>query len=126
MTASALFLAIMGIGLIFMPLEIAASAGISFTKAFGLMLQVLGAMYFAFAMLNWTAKGAHIGGIYNKPIAMANLTHFVIGGLALLKSLMHDPAQPYAIWAITGIYTIFAILFGLIFFRDPVSDSRTA
>jgi len=68
-------------------------------------------------MLNWMAKGAIIGGIYNKPIAIANFTHFVIGALALLKAMSNPP--PYFIVPLAVVYSIFAILFGVIFFKHP-------
>src|ERR1700744_1671498 len=78
MTASALFLAVLGISLTFLPREIAGVTGISSAKTFQLMLQIMGALYFSFAMINWMAKGAIIGGIYNKPLAIGNFTHLFI------------------------------------------------
>tara|TARA_R110000850_G_scaffold18873_9_gene57913 strand:+ start:969 stop:1307 length:339 start_codon:yes stop_codon:yes gene_type:complete len=43
------------------------------------LLQILGALYFGFGMLNWMNKGRPIGGIYNRPVAIANLSHCRIG-----------------------------------------------
>ena len=42
-----------------------------------------------FAMLNWMAKGVIIGGIYSRPIVIANLAHFLIGDLELIKAVIH-------------------------------------
>ncbi|HTE01021.1 MAG TPA: hypothetical protein VK668_17140 [Mucilaginibacter sp.] len=123
MTLSAVFLGIIGIGLTFLPNEIAALTGISPSKILLLILQILGALYFSFAMLNWTAKGAIIGGIYNKPIATANLTHFMIGALALIKALLNNHDLPCGIWVLAGIYSIFAVIFGMMFFRHPSSGT---
>ena len=125
MTLSAIFMAAIGVGLTFLPKEIADLTGIGPSKTLQLILQISGALYFAFAMLNWMAKGSIIGGIYNKPIATANFTHFVIGALALVKILINDHSLPYPIWTLAGIYSIFAVLFGLVFFGDPVSDSAS-
>jgi len=49
---------------------------------------LLGALYVDFAMLNWMVKGSLIGNIYNRPVAVANFTHFLVGGLALAKGVM--------------------------------------
>jgi hypothetical protein len=124
MSLSAVFLALIGISFIFLPHEIAAFTGISSTKVFELILQILGALYFGFAMLNWMAKGSVIGGIYNRPIAIANLAHFLIGALALIKGLIKNGDLPFVIWVIAAGYSIFALLFGVIFSRHPVNRSQ--
>jgi len=119
MTLSATFMAIIGIGLTFLPDEILKYTGMGSTELARIILQLLGALYFAFAMLNWMAKGAIIGGIYNKPISTANATHFFIGALALLKALMHSTGAPTLFWVLAAIYLVFAICFGIIFTRHP-------
>ena len=70
-------------------------------------------------MLNWMAKNSLIGGIYNKPIVAANFAHFLIGALAFLKGLTGYHISDYYIWLFTAIYSVFAILFGILFFRNP-------
>ena len=87
-------------------------------------MQIIGSLYFALAILNWMSKGSFIGGIYNRPIAMANLTHFVIAGLALIKGILSNPSLSYIIWSIAIIYSIFAILFGIVAFKHPVSENK--
>ncbi len=126
MTLSAISLAVMGISLTFLPIEISDYIHVNSTKAFQLILQILGSLYFAFAMLNWMAKGSIIGGIYNRPITIANFTHFVIGGLALIKGIMANPGLPYIIWMLTGVYSVFALLFAVILFRNPVSVKKVS
>ncbi|WP_426671440.1 hypothetical protein ACPPVU_09400 [Mucilaginibacter sp. McL0603] len=122
MILSAIFLATMGLSLTFLPTEIGELTGINPDKTFTVILQIVGALYFSFAMLNWMAKGTIIGGIYNKPVSIANLTHFVIGGLALIKLLLNNHELPYPIWILAGIYTVFAVLFGVIFSKNPVAE----
>ena len=124
MMLSAIFLAAIGITFTFLPNEAANFIEVSSAKNIQLILQILGALYFSFAMLNWMAKGAIIGGIYNKPIAIANLTHFVLGALALVKGILNNHALPSFIWTFAGIYSIFAILFGAIFFKHPGTDEK--
>ena len=124
MILSAIFLAAMGLSLTFLPNEIAGLTGIAPDKTFTVILQIMGALYFSFAMLNWMAKGTLIGGIYGKPVSVANLTHFVIGGLALVKLLLNNHDLLYPIWILAGIYTVFAVLFGVIFSKNPLAENN--
>ncbi|WP_303310481.1 hypothetical protein [Hymenobacter sp. BT730] len=126
MTLSAAVLALAGLSLTFMPDEIARLCGISPAPAFTLLLQLLGALYFAFAMLNWMAKGSRIGGIYNRPIALANFAHFFIVALAFLKAVINTPQLPTALWLVAGVYGLFAVLFGLILFRHPLAEPEVS
>ena len=124
MTLSAIIMATIGISASFIPHEILTFIGLPTNQPLPLLIQVIGAMYFAFAMLNWMSKGSIIGGIYNRPIAIANLTHFVIAGLALIKGILSNPSLSYIIWSIAIIYSTFAILFGVVAFNHPVSENK--
>jgi hypothetical protein len=124
MTASAVILGIAGVLLTFMSEEILSSIGLEVTKPLQLLVQILGALYFGFGILNWMTKSGLIGGIYNRPIAVANFTHFFIAGLALIKGLMSSPDFPIVIWICGMVYCVFAVLFGITLFRHPVSDKN--
>ncbi len=119
MILSALFLALAGVGLMFFPQEISACIGIGSNKYFFLIIQILGGLYFGFAMINWMAKGTLIGGIYNRPLVIGNLAHFFIGGIALVKTILADANMPVVIWTLAAIYVLFAIVFGILFSRHP-------
>ena len=114
MTLSAIILALIGISLIFFPKEILDYFGSSVSDTLELFMQIIGSFYYAFAMLNWMSRGSIIGGIYNRPISIANLTHFVIAAFALVRGILFNPSLPYIIWLITIMYSIFAILFGIV------------
>jgi len=124
MTLNAIILALIGISLIFLPKEILDYFELSASDTLELLMQITGSLYFAFAMLNWMSKGSIIGGIYGRPIAIANLTHFVIAGLSLIKGIMANPGLSYVIWSIAIVYSIFAILFGIVAFKHPVSKNK--
>ena len=119
-----MILALIGISLILLPNEILDYLELSVSETLQLLMQIIGSFYFAFAMLNWMSKGSLIGGIYGRPIAMANLTHFVIAGLALIKGILANPSLSYVIWSIAIIYSIFAIFFGIVAFRHPISENN--
>ena len=121
MSTSAIVMAIAGIVLSFMPQEILSYLGS--TKATGnevVVLQVMGALYFAFAMTNWTAKANLIGGIYGRPIAIGNLCHFTMATLALIKVFFRT--HQTMLLVPMAIYVIFAIVYAWIFFTHPVKD----
>lgn len=124
MTISALFLGIIGISLTFLPNEISFYIGISSAISFKLVLQILGALLFGFAMLNWMIKEGIIGGIYNRPAVIANFTHFFIGALALIKGVFAHNGLPCIFWIPTVAYMVFALLFGLILFRNPANEKK--
>jgi hypothetical protein len=119
MISSSIFLGILGISLTFIPDEIVSSLSVTSNPISTLSLQLLGAIYLGFAMLNWMAKGTLIGGIYNKPIAIGNFMHFTIGGLALIKIITEINAYTEIIIFLTVFYVIFAVLFAYIFKTNP-------
>ena len=85
MSASAAFLAALGLAATFLPQEIVAGGGEpgGANGYLVLLVQIAGGLYLGFAMLNWSVRDMVIGGIYNRPIALGNLLHFLIVALAL-------------------------------------------
>ena len=127
MTACAVLLAIIGLSLSFFSAELASLIDINMSKPLELLVQLLGALYFGFAMLNWMAKGSAIGGIYNRPMALANFAHFFSGGMALIKTVSNQPQQSAALWFLIIAYVLYAILFGyLLFFYTPTAAKKFA
>ncbi|MCD8741308.1 hypothetical protein LT679_11900 [Mucilaginibacter roseus] len=124
MTICAAFLAVMGIALTFAADDIIITFVAEPTEILRIISQLLGATYFAFAVLNWMAKGAIIGGIYNKPLVMANFAHFFIGGAMLAKTALRNQQLPAGLVILAGIYVVMALLFAFIMFRHP--NNRTA
>lgn len=121
MTITAVVLGLTGISLSFMPQEIAGQLSLTAPSSIAtLLVQLLGAVYFSFAMLNWTARANLIGGIYGRPIAIGNLTHFVIGALALGKGYIGTKDNTVLVAVI--IYAAFAICFTIVFFTHPLPD----
>lgn len=123
MAISAVMLGATGIMLTFIPQEV--SRYLNMTDSTPILFQMLGALYVGFAMLNWTAKGNLIGGIYSKPVAIANFTHFFIGGLTLIKLVLHHTNWT-CIWVCAILYLLFALLFGYVLFNNPSSTNKAA
>ena len=122
MTGSAILMGMVGVALTFMPQEIATYFSFPTETSSVIVFQILGALYFGFAMTNWTAKASLIGGIYARPIAIGNLTHFIIAALALVKA--YSSSFLLALLVLTCIYSLFAIAFAIIFFTHPVKQKE--
>ena len=90
-----------------------------------LFVQIAGALYLGFALMNWMAKTVLIGGIYARPLAIGNFSHFLIGALALLKYAFNAP-NLWAVWLLAVIYSLLAILFGVVFFTHPLKTNNAA
>lgn len=120
MSSSAVLLGTIALSLTFFPQEISARAEVN-SGYMQIILQLLGSLYFGFAMLNWMAQWSVIGGIYNRPIAIANFSHFLIGALALVKWASRNANVGYEVWALAALYSIFAIFFSMLLFMQPES-----
>jgi hypothetical protein len=121
MTTTALVM--MGLGIIFSFLPAEASEFLTGDKnvsTITIFLQLTGALYFAFGMVNWTAKANLIGGIYGRPIALGNMTHFIIGGLALIKAYISQGSM--VVLPLLLVYVVFGIAFAIVFFTHPIPE----
>jgi hypothetical protein len=124
MVSSAILMAIGGVLLQFLPHEISNYLGAPASGTSHLLFQLAGALYIGFAMMNWMAKTVLIGGIYARPLAMGNFVHFLVGALALLKYAFASENAP-PVWIAALIYSIFAVLFGFVFFTHPLKTGKT-
>ncbi|RYD80466.1 MAG: hypothetical protein EOP55_02130 [Sphingobacteriales bacterium] len=115
MVGSSIFLALIGLLFNFAPNEISIYCKIEESEIFQLIIQILGALYLGFAMLNWMARGNLIGGIYSKPVSIGNFAHFLIGALALAKFFLRHHQSTIIIFPL-AIYLVFAVAFGLVSF----------
>lgn len=122
MTVSSVILGATGIILTFAPDFVLNNLNIETNPSSLLLGQVTGGLYFGYSMLNWMTKESLIGGIYNRPIAIANLSHFLIAGLAVCKRLISDPELPKALWTAGVVYVILGVLFIIILNRHPINS----
>lgn len=120
---SAIVLGAAGIAATFAPHELLAAFGVAPSAVLAILVQLLGATWFGFAMINWAARGSLIGGIYNRPVAIGNLAHFMIGAMALVKLVVAGEHRPIVL-ALAAVYAIFAIAFAMVFFRSPVTNAE--
>ena len=88
---------------------------------FELIVQLIGTLMLALAYLNWMSKGQIIGGIYNRPLIIANMAHWMSGAIILIKFVMKQTPDPLFV-ILMIIYSIFAILFIRLLFSSPIDN----
>ena len=118
MRASSIIMGVVGVAAIFAPEEVIAQIGGPAGVFNKLLIEIAGALYFGFALMNWMAQGNLIGGVYSRPVAMGNFAHFFVAGMALIKIVF---AGEHSIPALAGaaVYTVFAVLFAVVVFGNP-------
>ncbi len=122
MSTSAVVLALFGLTASFLPQEILSSAGAPASGPNTILVQLLGALYLSFAMVNWMGRTNLIGGIYSRPVAVGNTLHFTMGALALVKFVAGGtPFTPA--FVLLGVYALFALAFALILLSHPLAEA---
>jgi hypothetical protein len=124
MIASAAFMTVLGAAASFLPEEILRYTGTVPAPLINSVVQTCGALYLGFAALNWMARGVLIGGIYSRPLALGNFLHFFVVAVTLIK-VLYDLRLPLII-GLAVVYTVLALWFGLVLFRNPVSTTKAS
>lgn len=117
-TAAAILFFIVGTVSSFAPEIITNLLKMEQTNTTLLLVQVIGAFNFSMAIQNWLVKSSTIGGIYNRPIVMANLTYFIMSGLAITKQIIALKQNSPIVEIFGVIFLLFTIAFLFIFFND--------
>ena len=116
MTTSSLALGLAGVLTLFAPENLLAMLGAPEANPLSVLIQLMGALYLSIAMMNWTAKDSAIGGIYARPVSIANFAHFFIGALLLIRYQLSNEFNLLILLALV-IYVVFATLFYWLVFR---------
>ena len=116
LTTSSLALGLAGIVTLFAPETLLAVLGAPAANPLSVFIQLMGALYFSMAMMNWTAKDSAIGGIYARPVSLANFAHFFIGALLLIRYQLFNEFNLLIVLVLV-VYVVFASLFYWLVFR---------
>ena len=116
MTSTSLILGLAGIVTLFAPDSLLSMLNAPITRQSLVIIQLMGALYFSFALMNWTAKDSVIGGVYARPVSLGNFGHFLVGTLLLVKYQISNPFNAGIVVALV-VYVIFASLFTWLVFR---------
>jgi hypothetical protein len=81
--------------------------------------QLLGASWLAVGTLNWLSRPMLLGGIYGRPIVLANLSIYFIGAMVLLRTVATD-MTPTAVWFGFVPLVLFSVIYGWLLLRGPL------
>lgn len=115
LAGSAILYFLVSIAMQFGPEELLRAAGAVPTALDTGLVQVLGAALFGFALLNWFQRFTHIGGIYGRPLVVANFAHAAVAALSLGHFALRG-GLPMPAMAALAVYSVLAIAFGAKFF----------
>ena len=118
LTAAALVFFASGIAAMFAPDELGRLLDESASPGLSLAIQLVGSGLLGFACLDWMSRGNRIGGIYARPIGIANMVLCTTAALALGKAAQ----QSAAIAGLSLLVGAFALAFAwLVFVHDPLA-----
>lgn len=115
LVASSTLLAVVGLACLFLPVLLARWLALPSGAADALPLAA--AALIGVAALNWTGRGAIYGGIYGRPIVLANFMTAGIATLVLLRSQLDVPTVIG--WTLTAAFLLYWAGFALLLFRPP-------
>jgi hypothetical protein len=116
--SSAAVLLIGGAALLFAPDVLLPALVPGFPPAAAWLAQLLGAAWLGVAALNWLQRAALLGGIYGRPVVLANLALYFISALSLLRTLLRS-AAPLTLWALLVPLALLAAAYGALLLRGP-------
>jgi hypothetical protein len=113
---SAVLLAIAGLTCLFLPDFVAPRLGGASASTAPIQLTAAGLL--GFAALDWIGRNAIYGGIYGRPIVLANFLH----GMILTTTLIRLQATPS--YSLIGMFAAilagaYTVLFAVLLFRGP-------
>ena len=124
MVASSLFLGGLGLFALFAPEELLKILSLPQINPLPVVIQIMGALYLSFALMNWTVKDSIIGGVYLRPISLANFAHFIMGALTLVKYQLSSAVNE-SLWGVLVVYTVFALIFTWLIFIHTGIDNKS-
>lgn len=119
MPSSAALYFVIGLLCLFVPDEIAISVGLSTTAAIPIQLISGGAL--GLGMLNWAGRSAIYGGIYGRPIMLANLMFNIVFSTTLLRATMDGHVGPLG-WVSVVVFGAMTAGFFLMMRSPPWSS----
>jgi hypothetical protein len=113
-----------GVATLFAPQELLSLGGAVASPLTVSLLQMVGAAFLGFGVLNWMNRSSIVGGIYSRPLVVANFGHTFAGAALLVKAVPRGNGSALG-WVALGIYCVLALLFGVKFFGSGPKPKTT-
>jgi len=119
MIASALLLIAHGIVLLFAPEFVFKLFSVAQSAEASMLAQFFAAALIGLGLMNWTARGMILGGIYGRALLFGNFAHSFIGFFVGVRARLGGVGNEY-FWIEVALYLAFACVFGVMLFRGPI------
>lgn len=116
--ASAIILCVGGTLLLFAPDVLLRRIVPGFPDAALWVGQLVGAGWLAVAALDWLSRSAVLGGIYGRPVVLANIALHFISSLTLVEAATHEGASS-GLWLLATPFAILASVYGWLLLHGP-------
>lgn len=122
-TASAIVNFAMALLTSFFPEELLDYLELPHQPGHQLFIQILGAFYLGFGMINYLSRGVIIGGIYNRPLLMGNIAYHGTASIVLIKYSLNNGLHLDLFSILMLIYLALGLGFLRLFFVSPVQQN---
>lgn len=119
--ASAAFLAVTGMLLLFASEEMLPMVVTGFPPAVAWIGELVASGWLAMAILNWANRKALLGGVYGRPVVLTNML-FYFSTLMTLLRLVSKQVVPIGVLYVLVPIAIFTLLYGRLLYRGPLGD----
>ena len=123
--ASAGLLLLGGLALLFAPDVVLPRLIPAFPAAGAWLGQLLAAAWLALAALNWLSRTTLLGGIYGRPVVLANAALYFIAAMVLVQVVVRRDA-PAALWLLAVPAVVLAGIYGWLLLRGPLERDLQA
>ena len=118
--ASALLLGVAGFAFVFAPRELLALLAPGTPRTATWIGQLLGAALVSLACLDWFNQHTLLGGIYARPVVLANTRFYVIGALSVFGASAALTTTRSTAQGVAGVLGVFAACYTWLLFRGPL------
>jgi uncharacterized protein (DUF2164 family) len=115
---SAAVLGLGGLALLFLPDVLLPALVSGFPAEAAWVGQFLGAAWLGVAALNWLQRAARLGGIYGRPVVLANLVLYFVSAMVLVRVLLGGGGTA-GLWLLAVPMLVLAAVYGALLLRGP-------
>lgn len=108
--------------LVFAPDETMRWLGVAPAPGSGAVVAIAAGALLGLALLDWYSRFTNIGGIYGRPLVLANLAQAMVAAGGLGSGLRHG-VLPTSAWGLLAVYALLLLWFGWVMTHPaPVSQ----
>lgn len=115
---SALVILIGGLALLFASDVLLPTIAPGFPPGAAWLGQLLAAAWLGIAAMNWLQQTTTLGGIYGRPVVLANFTLYFVTATSVVRALAGG-AAPRMLWLVLLPTAVLAIVYGALLLRGP-------